>query len=216
MRDYEAMARNVASRIAAPARPIDIARVYYHGTPKKERADRIMAEGLLPDMRAAKGQMAPVHGRVYLTPDIGYAAIYAIGGNMLGSVLRPDWIEREGQYGYMLVIPGSELRDIQPDEDSVGEMIEKVPWLRSVAERRLTSNQLAKVLDGDASWQAAAGKKLMPFLSDGQKQDLIDRGAHVANEGRVQPSQCWQIDRGLCQDLKKDGSNFFQVAERYR
>lgn len=202
---------------ASIPRPIDLAKVYYHGTSKEAGVLRIMAEGLLPDMRPdAKGFLKPVTGRVYLTPRLGYALIYALGGDMAGHVLLPSMFERDGLYGYVMVIPGSELRDLQPDEDSVGELLydKNIPWLVSLARQILTPNQLSKALSGEYSWQANAGKKLLKWMTDEQKLALIDAGAHVAHGGKVQPSQCWRIDKRQSKDYARDGSNLFQLAER--
>ena len=50
-------------------------------------------------------------------------------------------------------------------------------------------------------------------MSDNEKQKLIDAGAHIANTGVLIPSKAYRIDRGLTQQLKSDGSNFFDLAE---
>ena len=50
-------------------------------------------------------------------------------------------------------------------------------------------------------------------MSDSQKQKLIDAGAHIANTGVLIPSKAYRIDRNKTQQLKRDGSNFFDLAE---
>ena len=50
-------------------------------------------------------------------------------------------------------------------------------------------------------------------MSDNEKQELIDAGAHVANTGVLIPSKTYRFDRNKTQQLKRDGSNFFELAE---
>ena len=69
------------------------------------------------------------------------------------------------------------------------------------------------VMGGEYDAWATAGKFLLDEMSDTQKQKLIDAGAHIANTGVLIPSRAYRIDRNKTQQLKRDGSNFFALAE---
>ena len=202
--------------------------VYYHGTPSKEAAESILRSGIQPpDLSSRQGALTPVQGKVYITPDISYAQIYAIGGDLAGNDAS-RMVENYGQFGYMFVIDGNKLGDIQPDEDSVGEMIhdEEVSWLSDMARYYLDEEPYDDegqdlgyyslydaVMGGEYDAWATAGKFLLDEMSDSQKQKLIDAGAHIANTGVLIPSKAYRIDRNKTQQLKRDGSNFFALAE---
>ena len=206
----------------------DQSKVYYHGTSAKEAAESILQSGIQPpDLSSRQGALTPVQGKVYITPDISYAQIYAIGADMAGSDAS-RMIENYGQYGYVFVIDGDKLGDIQPDEDSVGEMIhnEEVSWLDDMARYYLDEEPYDDegqdlgyyslydaVMGGEYDAWATAGKFLLDEMSDSQKQKLIDAGAHIANTGVLIPSKAYRIDRNKTQQLKRDGSNFFDLAE---
>ena len=216
-----------------------ISKKYYHGTSKQEAAEGIMKDGLQPpDLTNRHGWLKPVEGRVYLTEDLAYALIYAIGGNIVGDDVPRNFITEDGQYGYLFVVEGSQLADIQPDEDSVGnklyyllENLEKEKrgitispntdkakywWLVRKAKQYLSESFLRNLMRGDMIYQARAGKVLMKYLSDNQKLQLIADGAHIANQGGLMPAEVWKIDKERCSEFKKDGSNCFEIAERIR
>lgn len=162
--------------------------------------------------------MAPVKGRTYVTPTIAYAAIYAMGGSMAGSTWREEFIQDDPN-GYLFVISGTDLGDIQPDEDSVGEMLfeDNAPsWLKWHGDKYLSDNIRRKGKDGEYAYYSKAGKILLKHLSDREKMALIDLGAHVAVEGSVPFQQCWEFPKNRTKDLAKDGSNFFDLSKRIR
>jgi hypothetical protein len=221
--------RGMLSEMAAP-RQSDLERVYYHGTPKEENAKSIMTNGInTPDLSTRSGPLKPVEGKVYITPKISYASIYAIGGDMAGSEV-PDWMFKDyGRYGYVFVINGQQLKDIQPDEDSVGEMISngEEGWLADLARDALEyedyddegqdlgyNDLYDAVMGGEYDAWASAGKIVLDSMRDGQKLELIDLGAHVAHTGNLAPKEVWRFDRNRTIELAKDGSNFFDLAER--
>jgi len=287
--------RKVAARhvrkVGAPVTDLDLRKTYYHGTPTEKAAKGILRKGIQPpDLTTRKGPLRPVEGRVYITPELKYGIIYALGADMAGSREYPERFWQGSEYGYLFVIPGRELREIHPDEDSVGEMIgeKNPPWLWRLAQDVLAGVQpgnpeksgLARWViedptalegaldayvedtgkvreeidlgdwesrfefeewlidhpkwDHDRYWTfrdeslldlveegefvgwAEAGKLLIPHLTADQELDLIDRGAHIAHEGRLEPSECWKIHKSKAPLLKPDGSNFFKIAERCR
>jgi hypothetical protein len=118
---------------AAPTPEIQ-SKFYFHGTPDTRSADAIMKDGLQGRDRQGRVHLAPVSGMVYLTPHIDYAIIYALGGNFQSQMLeKKDFAD---PYGYVFVLEGRDLVDVQPDEDSVGEWLSShsepilVPWKR--------------------------------------------------------------------------------------
>lgn len=208
-------------------------KVYYHGTSKESAAKSIQTKGLLepPDIGTRKTQLTPVKGKVYLTSELSYAIIYALGGDMAGNKIPDRWFETEGPYGYVFVVPASGITSaMQPDEDVVGQMINQLAnptssvyhydnlpqWLLMLASKVLSDRQYANVTNKYAEYahEAAAGKKVLKHMSPAQKLQLLESSNHVAHEGAVKPSECWRIDKRRSPELKKDGSNFFQLAER--
>ena len=212
-------------------REIDKSKVYFHGTPTKVGAQGILKNGIQPpDLTPTPNKlMRPIPGQVYITRDLKTAIIYALGGDIFGSEPSPGML-KEGEYGYVFEIPGSKLTDIQPDEDSVGEMVhdlltgtnihnhnlEKVKWLRRMALLHLTPRQLEKVRSGEYAYFASVGKKLIKRFTDQNKLDVIDAGGNISNTGPIQPTKCWRIRKTDSIRLKEDGSNFFKIATRVK
>lgn len=198
---------------------------YFHGSNDELAAEKIIKDGFLKprdleisDKKLKGPTLEPVKGKVYLTPSLSYAQIYAIGGNLAGS----NYISRK-QYGYLFQINGKELTDIQPDEDSVGELIHnelhtpQKPFLNTyvnIARRQLTARQFKELENGEYVMWAHAGKKLLKTMSDFDKLKFIELGAHIAHTGNIKIEKAWKIDLTLISKLKPDGSNFFELAER--
>ena len=215
--------------VARPVQPVDRSKTYYHGTSKIQDATKIMREGLVPpELNGRKDFLTPVQGKVYLTSKLEYAMIYALGGDVAGHD-SGHMFRDENFYGYLFVIPGENLADdIQPDEDFVGEQVGNAlnndanmdpqlrTWLKNYALTLLTENQIRKVKEGEYIYYAAAGKKLLKKLPPKVIDALIDAGAAIAHTGKVMPTEVWRIDRRRSIELKRDGSNFFKIAERVK
>lgn len=218
----------------AKPRDIDFNKTYYHGTDSESAAKSIMNEGKKsPDLELApKRKLTPVIGKVYLTPDLKYGVIYALGANMIGQDLS-DSLVSKNRFGYLFVVSGKEIKDIQPDEDSIGEILfdlfsereqieskvdlSKLQWLKRLAENNLTPLQLKKVKRYDDFGDlVVASKKLLKYMTDDEKLKLIDAGAHVAHTGGITVEKVWRIDKKKSKELNKDGSNFFEIAERVK
>lgn len=216
--------------------------IWYHGTSKEEFGKSILNDGFIkpPEITFKKSsQLTPVRNRVYITTDLEYALTYALGANMVGNDLS-GWTSatKEGKYGYLFVIDGKELTNIQPDEDVIGEipmflnhtqetynefnrkLLGNVDLFHSMLQycrKYMTPIQWEKSKHGEVAYQAAGGKRVLQHLPDRLKLELIDMGAHTSNEGRVNISQCWIFDKIKDnQNLKKDGSNFFEIAKRIK
>jgi hypothetical protein len=203
---------------------------YYHGTTTERKAQKIWKHGIKPNMSRTKGFSRAVDDRVYISKNVGYALHYALGAAVAGtnSEYIYDLIKKRGRYGFMFVISGKELQNIHPDEDQIGEAArdafdkKKRKWLRDLAEDYLevepveeyNATLLEEVIQGCYDAWIKAGKILLPLLSDKQKLELIDEYGNIAHEGILMPSQMWRIDRSKIPLLKKDGSNFFEIAEK--
>jgi hypothetical protein len=210
---------------AAPPTPSMKKGIFYHGTGDSECIDKIWKEGLKPDLGIYQDRLKnlePVKGHVYITKDLKTALTYAISPR------------NKGEYGYIFVIKGDELKDIHPDEDNIGEAIMegKFPWLDSLAKKHLKGipyedddndydDLLDGVIDGDSvceAW-ALAGKIILPHLNDEQKLQIMSTYDNVAHEGVLFPSEVWKIrldkvlvkDRGFFLDYYNI-SNFFKDA----
>jgi len=211
--------------------------VFYHGTPKAAAAKAIMKQGLKGADIQGKGKMAPVAGRVYMTNQLRYAITYAMGGDYMGHKLSDHFAEKHAAepYGYLFVLDGSSLEDVQPDEDSVGEFFYKHAervgrdyqfkgsttsreyQIWSFIGRTVTPKQRAEMLFGDYANWAQGGKRALKTMPDWMKHWLIEHGeAHVAATGNIMPKEVWRIDKRKAPKLDKDGTNFFEIAKRLK
>lgn len=209
-------------------------KIYYHGTSLEKNGKDILKLGIKPGRIITSNKAgAPVANRVYLTPHIEYAVIYCTGGVYMGSNID-DLILRDGRYGYLFSISIDKLtNDIQPDEDVVGYLLQYVftgnyyddsiknidqfnfNWLKNLAEIYLTNNQIYKIYHNYDDFQLyKMGKKIIKYMSNDQKKQIVDAGSHIAYEGNIKPDHAWKFDKLLNIKLKKDGSNFFQLAKK--
>lgn len=255
------------SEIAEMALPTETLKAnrYYHGTINSRSAQSIMQHGLQGRDDPGKGHLSPVKGMVYLASDISYAIIYALGGDYRGSMVESEADESgrhrsnlgKDPFGYVFVVDGKDLADIQPDEDSVGEFLMdnskpiQQPWkqpdgtlatsptgeqyMRTVGwkcgvdesdsegrqiydylKHSVTPNQFSKIVQGEYMYFAAGGKRALKNMQDWMKIELINRGAHLAHKGTIIPSECWRIEKSRWKEIKKSGSNFFEIAKQIR
>lgn len=206
---------------------------YYHGTQKAGFGEKIVKEGIKPPDLSMQPEldMTPRKGKVYITSNLKYGVIYCVGMNMLGEEAPAFLLKPENRYGYLFVIDGNnlKLKNFEPDEDSVGELFskhegmkpdkakKKFPWLFELANIHLNDEELEGAEEGEYSYYAVIGKKLIPKMTKEQKLDLIiNGGAHVAHEGRIVPNESWKFDKKNLNKLKKDGSNFFKLAKKIK
>lgn len=220
--------RQILGEMAAPAKHHQ-EMTFYHGT-DGESGEKILKAGYLSGRETqGRAHLAPVKGKVYLTPKISYAQIYAIGGDMAGHDWWPSSRKNSTKthdHAYVFSIKGHHLNDIQPDEDHVGEMTVRPnyksesfenngvhPHLKDMAKRVATPQQFKRASDGEYAYQSTIGKKMLKHMSDGDKLHLIDKGAAVAADGKVPIHRAWRIHKSKVKHLAKDGSNFFDHAE---
>src|SRR5574343_66692 len=88
MRNWITLAERLHPSLIDEVAPYDEMRgtKYYHGTPTTAAAKSIIASGQINPghEKQGRGLLAPVAGRAYLTSDLEYAAIYALGGVFMG------------------------------------------------------------------------------------------------------------------------------------
>lgn len=208
----------------------------YHGTQRTSAAESILRTGLRPGMRTTyKGDLRPAAGKVYLTPDLYLAMSHALGSRW--KTKTSNTFDDDHQYGYIFVVNGSDLTDVDPDEDAIGEFL----WMYSdtrdgfrfdprhepdAAEREQIWDfivQHGKKSDIRQSLElsprrprawASLGKTLQPIMPDWMKLKFIEWGAPIAHHGSIYPSECWRIARADVHKLDEAASNFFEVAER--
>lgn len=212
--------------MAIPSKEVK-SQVFYHGTYQNnsdglEKASKIADKGIVPPYLSGKKEnnLTPVHGMAYSTPHLGYAQMYAIGGDVAGSSYKPSH-----SHGYVFAFKGKNLSDIQPDEDSVGELYYKhhssfyknfkaPDYIDELATKHASYHTRKKAKEGEYEYFAKLGKSILPHMTDEQKIDLIhNHGVHVANKGTIEPDRVYRINTEKIPLLKKDASNFFDHAE---
>jgi len=234
---------------------------FYHGSASVIYARKIMKNGIQPPEITTNTNMSPVKGKVYITPSLDYAVTYAVGGvffdNELYRVPYKTNIDtfrhmfsddknskHYGRYGYLFVISGDELNLVQPDEDSIGELLSEIlnngsgveyysssmtgaykkaladtyltQEIRRIATRKYSPKTLNRIKDGDYGWIARVGKGIVKELSDISKAKMVEYGFHIAHTGAIIPDEVWKIDKTKVGWIKKDCSNFFEIAKRVR
>ncbi len=221
---YDNIAESYVEMLNEMARPTpEIAKMtFWHGTRNKENADQILRNGIKVSDIVSKSSFTPVLGANYITPHLNYAAMYSVGGDVLGTTGAESLIKRPeyGEHGYLFKIHGSQLKDIQPDEDSIGELLymKRGPkWLHDMAQNHLSDKTLRDIHDGEYSVWARSGKTLVKKMSDQRKIDLImNHGTHIAHFGVLHPDEAYEIHRNDVKHIRSDASNIFDYARRIK
>lgn len=222
--------REFVHEMAAPT-PEHHGMTFYHGVSDEAAAHKILKDGHL-SAAAAKttgGHLKPMQGHAYVTPHLHYAQIYAQGGDVAGS----DHHRIKGEHGYVFGVSGKHLKDIHPDEDSVGEHAAQrgyypkghaLHFMNHLADKHLTPHMKGRLDQGLYSEYARSGKKLVKHMNDEQKLALINHKpekhslsptyTHIAHKGDLPVTHAWRIHKDKVKLLKRDGSNFFDHAEK--
>lgn len=198
---------------------------WYHGA-APDRIASIMSDGhLKPSDLVKKGsrrQMAPQFGKVYLTHDIvegiGYA-FFRAGSHMGGH------LQSKGNKAYLVVVDGGALKDVDPDEDIIADLIPDYPdnmdgdrhkfqWLRNLASRVAPKAFQRYEVYGDYAYGTALGKMLMKYLTDEQKIELISHGKKMAHGGEIPIREVWELDIANKEQYKNDPNGFRQFSKR--
>ena len=98
---------------------------FWHGTKTTAQAENVMKNGIKVSTNKSKDIFTPVFGANYATTERKYATRYAFGGSdKFGKPVSDRDMERYGEHAYLFKFSGHKLTDIQPDEDSIGGMLD--------------------------------------------------------------------------------------------
>lgn len=182
---------------------------WYHGT-SKEYVDKIIKDKALKPSEAVTKRtrrlMSPVFDKVYLTAKIDEAIDYAYFRSLANTPV------------YLVVVDGKSLKDIQPDEDVIADLLQTIEgfeWLDRLA--KYTDPKLyAKFHNmGDYAYSVSLAKKVVKQISDEQKIELINKGLKIAHSGAIEISQVWElppIERGSKNTINSE--NYTQFGKK--
>ena len=200
-------------------------KTWYHGT-KEELVQKIISEkALIPPTTPGKGDMSPQLGKVYITSDvkegIGYA-FFRNGGHL--EYPRPGWETKEA-YGYLVVIQGTDMKEYEPDEDIVADLVgdydsnkengvHKYQWLRDLSQR-VAPKQFDKYeKQGDYAYGTKLGKMVVKYLTPAQKLLLVLAGKKMGHEGSIPVSEVWKLDQRKREEYLKNPEGFRDISEK--
>ncbi len=181
--------REYLNEMAMPS-STHISSFWYHGTSGKH-IDKIIKDKALKPSEAvtkrSRGMMTPVFDKVYLTAEINEAIGYAYFRSPADTP------------AYLVIVDGKALKDIQPDEDSIADLLQTedtikgFEWLVSLA--KYTDPKLYdKFLRmRDYAYSVSLAKKIVNKLSDARKIELINKGMKIAHSGAIEISQVWEL-----------------------
>lgn len=193
----------IGERTSRPAKemyiPSDVKRIkLYHATSDTEQGEKILSdEKVFPNIKGGKSRLSPVKDFLYTSGNMDLIRSHLLGGDYTDKV-EQSFIDKDGRYGYLFELSWDDIKEIQPDEDSIGAMIAdgEIDWLNRLAEKHLTRKQLYDIKE--MNWYnqyAAGGKKLIKLMSDTQKIDLIRKGANIAVFGAQKIKKAYRFDK---------------------
>lgn len=209
--------------------------ILYHGTPTMKNGLSILEDNCIKtqfyesDTKDTKHLMTPITGKIYVSPNLAYTIRYTIKlAKRLGEHISNKECSKN-KYGYLFIIDNSDIKTIQPDEDSIGHFIgtcmenPSLPyakWLLPLAKKYIDEDTLKGIKDGYFIDYAYGGKHVVNHMTNKQKKELINLGSHIAIEGKsergVKFLEAWKFDKTNNIFLKSDGSNFFDYAIRIK
>jgi len=149
--------------------------VWYHGTPSLRSAQQIIKNGIVPltgKRRSDKtGEPPSRRGRVYLTSDVSTAAGYA------------------GPSGYVFVVPGSNLVEIEPDEDAL-----LLLSISAMNDRSANMRDLQKLLRSRDSSSDSFFSDAIPEMNQKMIEWIVSMTSTLAHVGPVCPTHVYKID----------------------
>jgi len=153
---------------------------WYHGTNSKQRANKIIANGIKYDSDwveqkyKMEPEFAPMKDGVYITKDLGNAYRYSIMGT------HPDSYDYSSDPdGYIFKFAGSDLQSISNDEDEIGKYIvdnlNNYPELQGKITPEIIKGANDKSENSNAfKWIAMAGKIALQNLSKDKIDTLLN------------------------------------------
>jgi len=207
---------------------------YYHGTDNVENVKQILKDGFLkgPEIQE-KSKFAPRKENVYFGRVPADALSYSLGFlfDKNGFESTVEYEEEKGRsIGFMFVISGEDLVDIEPDEDSIGSILNQIlnnknplnfssneiEQLKNLCKWKLTPKQFLKLKNyNDFADLAQIGKKLTSFIPDYLKYKMIDNGT-ISNKGKIKFKEVWKFNKRDASPsiIGEDGKDFRKIAER--
>lgn len=183
------MVKNYLNELAMPSSEHTNS-FWYHGT-SKEFIDKIIDDKMLkPSERVTKksrGYMTPVFDKVYLTKDINEAIGYAY------------FRSEKNAPTYLVMVDGKSLKDIQPDEDVIADLIQTedtikgFEWLGQMAKNFEPKLYSKFQHTGNYDLSVFLAKKIVKKLTDSRKIELINKGMKIAHSGGVEISEVWEL-----------------------
>lgn len=186
---------------------------WYHGT-SKEYIDKIIKDKALKPSEAVtkstRRLMAPAFGKVYLAGNADEAIGYAYFRSPVNTPV------------YLVVVDGKALKDIQPDEDVIADLLQTEDTIKGFE----WLDRLAKYIDpklyakfhsmGDYAYSVSLAKKVVKQLSDNQKIELINQGMKIAHSGEIEISEVWELPPNNRRDgnVNVTGENYTQLGKR--
>ncbi len=191
-------------------------KTFYHGTKSKKEALFVLNNGIHPSDISfyPDSPYKPITGKIYITEDFSHALKYSIGNKF--ESLNNFENGLGDRYKYLFSISGKNLKDIQPDEDFVGESIYKktYPTLNTLAEQFIDKKSLEEVYKKNYQYWSHVGKEIMQYIPNDLKIKMIEDGGDIANEGYLPISGAWKFDILNASKLNATFSNFFNLAEK--
>lgn len=184
----------------------------WHGTGTLEAGLSILRDGklrrIVPEGKYGKkgrSHEVSLEGRVYVTTDPNFAAMYALGCDCVGQNMGPGPISKS-RYGWVMRVEAGPNSDIIVDEDQVGRLAVEadIPWFNELAKLHGgavgTPGKPGRPLIADAkigvrSSQIRLGKLLLRKMSNEQLAALIPHATQFAIEGDVRLVEAWKIDK---------------------
>ncbi len=99
---------------------------FYHGLSTEAGAKQILkTRELRQPKRDEFSRFTPMLNSIYITKNLSYALIYALGGNFVGGNAPGAYFARhkDDPFGYIAVVDDSKGLWLKPDEDQIGEML---------------------------------------------------------------------------------------------
>jgi hypothetical protein len=209
---------------------IEAADTYYHGGSGASIRQMAKDGYVMAPVETGKGYQSPLAGRSYLTKDLGYALIYALGGDMVGQDAT-GYYRSGDEGGIVLVAPNEDT--LIPDEDWLGqklcdgyeamsrnkpsndpifEQMTQIPLLGPVFDKMVKARDL-----WDMAYQSMIGKMAIRLLMKSYPEYLkrLAKESHtLSHEGNLKVLKAWVFNKEKDNPkLKKDGSNFFEIAQ---
>jgi hypothetical protein len=189
-------------------------KLWFHGT-NQENGEKILESGIIiPNQTVTKksrAYMNPIYNKTYFTADLHEAIRYAL--------FRGD----VGQSSYVFAVSGSDLKDVQPDEDIIADLIQTedtikgFEWLIGLA-KRVNSEKYKKFLrNGDYFISVSLAKDMVKNLTDEQKIMFINKGLKLAHEGEIKFSHAWELPQTLnARDFMMGGNIEYYLANMFK